>query len=77
VGVRFPLISDPARQLAAMLGLPTFSADGQTFYKRLTLIAEERRIVKIFYPVVPPARNPADVLTWLESERAGPLRSRA
>jgi peroxiredoxin len=71
VGVHFPLISDPARQLGAALGLPTFTAHGQTFYKRLTLVAEGGRIAKMFYPVFAPERNPADVLAWLESERAG------
>jgi peroxiredoxin len=76
VGLRFSLISDPERELAAALALPTFIAGGRTFYKRLTLIAAAGRIVKIFYPVVPPERNPSDVLSWLESERAR-VRSRA
>jgi peroxiredoxin len=66
VGVRFPLISDPALQLEATLGLPTFLAHGRTFYRRLTVIAEAGRIVKIFYPVLQPERNPADVLAWLD-----------
>ena len=76
LGVRFPLISDPARQLAAALGLPTFTAGGLTFYTRLTLIADAGRVVKVFYPVVAPERNPADVLAWLESERARHLSNR-
>ena len=47
------------------LGLPTFEVEGRTFYKRLTLIAVETRIVKVFYPVFPPDRDAADVLAWL------------
>lgn len=63
--IPFPLLSDPDLQLAAALRLPTFEAEGMTLYKRLTLIAEAGRIVKVFYPVFPPDRNPAEVLAWL------------
>jgi peroxiredoxin len=45
--------------------LPTFEAAGMTLYRRLTFIARERRIVKVFYPVFPPQQNAADVLAWL------------
>jgi len=34
-------------------------------FKRLTLIAEEGKIRKVFYPVFPPDRNADDVLAWL------------
>ena len=66
VGLSCPLLSDPQRKLAAVLGLPTFTAGGRTFYRRLTLISGERRVVKVFYPVVEPQRNAADVVAWLE-----------
>ena len=36
-----------------------------TLYRRLTLVAEERRVVKAFYPVFPPDRDAAEVLGWL------------
>jgi hypothetical protein len=36
-----------------------------TLYKRLTLVAEHRRIVKVFYPVFPPDQNAAEVAAWL------------
>jgi peroxiredoxin len=65
VGIHYPLISDPALELEARLGLPTFTAGGRTFYRRLTLIAREGRIVKIFSPVLKPERNAADVAAWL------------
>ena len=41
-----------------------------TLYKRLTFVAEQGRIVKVFYPVFPPDRNAGDVLAWLEGCRA-------
>jgi peroxiredoxin len=63
----FPVIADPERKLGAALRLPTFEIAGLTLYKRLALVAEEGRIVKVFYPVFPPDRNAADVLAWLEA----------
>ena len=63
----FPVIADPARTLGARLRLPTFEIGGTTFYKRLTLLAERRRIVKVFYPVFPPDANAGEVLAWLRA----------
>ena len=63
--IPYPLLSDGNLELAAALRLPTFEAAGMTLYKRLTFIARERRIVKVFYPVFPPQQNAADVLAWL------------
>jgi peroxiredoxin len=68
VGLRFPLISDPALRLATALRLPTFTAGDRTFYERLTLVAAEGRIVKVFHPVPAPERNAGDVLRWLRGE---------
>ena len=68
VGLHYPLISDPARQLGAALDLPTFSSSERTFYKRLALIAKHERIIKVFYPVLEPGRNAADAADWLENE---------
>jgi peroxiredoxin len=47
------------------MGLPTFETGGLHLYKRLTFVAEEGRIVKVFYPVFPPDRNADEVLGWL------------
>ena len=65
----FPVVSDEWLDLARDPGLPTFDVAGLTLYKRLTFVAEEGRIVKLFYPVFPPDRNAQDVLDWLESDR--------
>ena len=67
--IPFPLVSDPDLHVARALGLPTFTAAGLTLYRRVTLIAEGGRIVKVFYPVFPPELNAVDVLAWLDSRR--------
>ena len=65
----FPVISDEWLDLARDPGLPTFDVEGLTLYKRLALIAERGRIVKVFYPVFPPDRNAQDVVDWLAGRR--------
>ncbi len=65
-GVPFVLLSDPGFLLRDTLGLPTFQASGQAFYKRLALVVEGGRISKVFYPVFPPDQCAEKVLAWLE-----------
>jgi peroxiredoxin len=67
VGLHYRLISDRNLLLGAALGLPTFIVGGRSFYRRLTLVAEEDVIVTIFDPVAAPAENATDVVRWLES----------
>jgi peroxiredoxin len=62
----FPLISDANLLLSSTLNLPLFEVSGRKLLKRMTLIIEHARIVKIFYPVFPPDRNAADVIDWLQ-----------
>jgi peroxiredoxin len=64
----FHLLSDTGRALGSALHLPTFDAAGMTLYRRLTLIAHDARIVKVFHPVFPPDRNAGDVLAWLRTQ---------
>jgi peroxiredoxin len=40
-------------------------------YRRLTLVARDGRIEKVFYPVFPPERNAGDVLEWLQGKEDG------
>jgi peroxiredoxin len=63
----YPVIADPELRLGAALGLPTFEIAGLTLYKRITLVAENARIVKVFYPVFPPDANAGKVLAWLRA----------
>ncbi|MEM7738778.1 MAG: peroxiredoxin [Deinococcota bacterium] len=62
----YELLSDTKLQFKHALSLPTFSVETMELYKRLTLIAQDGEIVKVFYPVFPPDQNAADVLAWLE-----------
>lgn len=61
----FELLSDAALEFATALRLPTFELAGQVFIKRLTLVARDARIAKVFYPVFPPDRNADEVVRWL------------
>lgn len=63
----FDLLSDNALLLKSALNLPTFNAGKLTLYKRLTLITDNNKIVKVFYPVFPPDKNIDDVLDWLKT----------
>ena len=65
----FELLSDEELAFARALGLPTFEVEGMVLLKRLTLIIDVGRIVKVFYPVFPPDRNAEEVVEYLE--RAG------
>jgi peroxiredoxin len=67
VRLPYPILSDPEFELAARLRLPTFEVAGMRLYRRLTMIARDGRIEKVFYPVFPPDRNAADVVAWLAS----------
>jgi peroxiredoxin len=59
--------ADPDLRLADALRLPTLEFEGRRLYKRLALVAEEGRIVKVFYPVFPPDENAAEVAAWLRA----------
>jgi peroxiredoxin len=65
----FELLSDAGLELAKALNLPTFEVDGMKLIRRLTLIASDGAIVKVFYPVFPPDQNAGDVLDWLAANR--------
>lgn len=68
--IPFPLLSDVDLRLQERLNLPTFEVEGMILYKRLTLIVDEDKITKVFYPVFPPDRDAAEVLGWLAARRA-------
>jgi peroxiredoxin len=65
LGLPHPVIADPDLRLGDALRLPTFEFGGRQLYKRLALVAEAGRVVKVFYPVFPPDENAADVVAWL------------
>jgi len=63
----FAMLADPGLLLAEALDLPTFEADGQTFYSRLTIVANGSTIEKVFFPVDDPQNHAAEVVAWLGS----------
>ena len=63
----FELLSDSDLSFAQMLKLPIFEIEGKQLIKRVTLIAEAGKIVKVFYPVFPPDRNADEVIDWLQN----------
>jgi peroxiredoxin len=66
--IPYPVLSDDSLQLAELLGLPTFETSGMRLYRRLTFIARDGRIEKVFYPVFPPGKDAIDVLEWLDAQ---------
>jgi peroxiredoxin len=61
----FQLLSDDSLKLKRIFNLPTFCIAGMELYKRLTMIANDRTIQKVFYPVFPPDQNTDIVLAWM------------
>ena len=66
----FPLLSDSDLTLTKLLRLPTFEfepygVEKSTLLKRMAWIVRDGHIEKVFYPVFPPDRNAAEVLSWL------------
>ena len=63
----FALLSDEDRKLADALRLPMMEVGDMVLNRRLTLIVEGGRIVKVFYPIFPPDRNAGDVMAALRA----------
>lgn len=63
----FPLLSDVDLKLCEALALPRFEVEGRTLLKRLTLVADAGRILRVNYPVFPPDADADNVLSWLRS----------
>lgn len=62
----FSLIADPHGALTRAMRLPTFTAGGLTLLRRLTLVLDDGRVTKVFYPVFPPDQSARQVLAWLD-----------
>ena len=72
----FAILSDEELALIRALGLPAFTADGMTLYRRLTMIVAGGVIEHVFYPVFPPDKHAAEVLGWLQANPAASAASR-
>ena len=65
----FELLNDSSFEFAGALQLPTFEYASKKLIRRLTLIAEDGVIGKVFYPVFPPDQNAARVIEWLDARQ--------
>lgn len=65
----FELLNDAKLALAQALNLPTFEYAGMRLIKRLTIIATDGVIRKVFYPVFPPDENAGKVIGWLAARQ--------
>ena len=66
----FPLLSDEGLAFTKAAGLPTFETSGMVLLKRLTMIVDDGRVTKVFYPVFPPDRSADEVLDWPRGTRS-------
>lgn len=62
----YPLLSDRELLFTQALRLPTFRFNSMTLIKRLTLMVDDGRITKVFYPMFPPDKSAEQVLDWLK-----------
>ena len=65
----FDLLSDSSLAFTKVVGLPTFEVESMTLLKRVTLVINSGKIIKVFYPIFPPDGNAQEVLTWLSHDR--------
>ena len=65
----FALLNDAQLAFAHALQLPTFEYAGTRLIKRLTIIATNGVIRKVFYPVFPPNDNAREVIAWFMAQQ--------
>ena len=49
------------------LSLPTFTVAAMRLLRRVILVSESGVIERVFYPIFPPNKHPADVLSYLRA----------
>ncbi|MDX2264144.1 MAG: peroxiredoxin [Hyphomicrobiales bacterium] len=65
----FPLLSDERFDFAMPMRLPMLDVNEYTFLKRLTFVAKDGVIERVFYPVFPPDTHADEVLAWLRTQK--------
>ncbi len=65
----FDLLSDEAFAFADALSLPTFTVASMRLLRRVTIISDSGVIERVFYPIFPPDKHPADVVDYLHSRK--------
>lgn len=66
----FELVSDNTISFINSLNLPTFEVEGMKLSKRITLVAQNGLITKVFYPVFSPDKNAEQVIEFLQGKNA-------
>ena len=61
----FELLNDSRFALTEAMRLPTFVYGKSRLIMRLTIVAVDSTVQKVFYPVFPPDRNSEEVVEWL------------
>ncbi len=61
----FAVLSDMDLELTHALALPTFTHEELVLHRRHTLVIQDGRIERVFYPVFPSDRDAEQVLAWL------------
>ena len=64
--IPFEILSDLDFNLTDSLKLPTFTYNNMRLIKRMALVLNDGKIVKVFYPVFPPNKNAETVLNWIK-----------
>ncbi|MBI5309870.1 MAG: peroxiredoxin [Actinobacteria bacterium] len=59
------LLSDERGVLRGALRLPTLSAGGSEYLRRVTFVARDGRVERVWYPVFPPGDETPAVIDWL------------
>ena len=70
LGLPYGVLSDEGLELTRALRLPTFEVAGMTLLRRLTFLARDGEIERVWYPVFPPDTHAADVVAWLRANPA-------
>ncbi len=67
----FPLLCDPELLLHRSLGLPVYETpSGESVYQRMSFLAHEGIVQRVFHPIPIPRRNAADILTHINHHQA-------
>jgi len=69
--VPFEVLSDEQLAFTKAMRLPTFTVEGMTLMKRLTLIVRHGRVEHVFYPVFPPDKHAEEIIGWLKKHPVG------
>ena len=66
----YPLLSDSELAMAREWELPTFSVDGLTLTRRITIFLMNGIVDGIIYPVFPPDQSAQRALAWLHEQNS-------